>query len=1202
MNNSRNTRILSFFLSLLMAVSVLASLTVLPVWADEEQEPDSTEEAVTDPSDDSEGSEGEEDDESETPVKEYLTVEEAINTYLTNPYNSREEKLATMTLKLTRGDLELYCDKKTGEVAVKNTKTGQILLSNPYDAATASSDSVKAELLSQIVISFKDLANSGTSRTMYSFTESAQRGQIDVKNIKNGIRLEYTLGKEASKKLMPLWVEASRFETMILANISDETTYNRFMTYYTRVDINDETVQSIIDSNLEQYPIVGKTYSQVGYTPTVTETTVKQVGGTESTYTYSQDKYVSIYVIDSKAVQSERESNLLEGITKSYCPDYNYEEQDFDVTLTGYVGEDGNTAIFRMALEYYLTDTGFEVKLPANGISFDEEAYQLTNISVLQYLGASSNDNTGYTFIPDGSGTIIRNEDIAAVGKGYTVTGQIYGPDYAYHTLTYNGKSEIMRLPVYGTIENTTYYTDKIIGSHIVYQTDDSGNLVLDEDGNKIPTYVLFDEEAVPVTPITNEEGETVYYITDTLKKVEAAEGEPAGQTADEETDADTGDDDGTTADPTTSETPAYNYEVTPDSVVAQLVAETGTDGKTVLYAADEDGDKIKVIEYEYESYEIPQGFVAIIDAGESLANITSNHGGNVLHKYNSVYATFYPLSTDSYNLRDAISVGNDAEWTVTSERKYTGSFEINIILVSDYENSAYAGSYEGMAKAYQDYLIANQGLEKLSNTAADIPLYIESFGMIATQGTFLTIPVWIDTPLTTCEDIQSMYGRLSEQGITNVNFRLTGFTEGGMDYRLTATSVDFEKVVGGKKGYNALVEDAQSKGYGVFPDFDFVYAEGSSWFDGFSYSKWTVRTIDGRYASKRAYDATYQSFQYVGSVAVSPWAYDLMFEKFVKEMSDYKVDGVSFSTLGSDLNSDFDKDDPYNREDDKQYTIELLKSLSEQFDNIMVDGGNAYTYGYVEHILNLPLDGSRYLRSSQSVPFIGMVLHGYVNYAGTPTNMEGDIDYEILKIIENGASPYFILSAQNTNELKNWSYVAQYYSVNFDIWFDDLVEIYNTINDALKDVQTSAIVGHKFVDGMRVLTEAEQLEVEAAETAAREAYNVQKNADLVKAIRAAVKAGEFELPEDYVYIAEDGSVIIPDEFDIATFEAEYATFEETYDPGLDAVIDDHTIVYETYENGIAFLLNYNSFDVTVELNGTTYTVGALDFVKIPKA
>ena len=247
-------------------------------------------------------------------------------------------------------------------------------------------------------------------------------------------------------------------------------------------------------------------------------------------------------------------------------------------------------------------------------------------------------------------------------------------------------------------------------------------------------------------------------------------------------------------------------------------------------------------------------------------------------------------------------------------------------------------------------------------------------------------------------------------------------------------------------------------------------------WFDGFDYSEQTLRTIDDRYTSKREYDATFQSFQRVFSVAVSPWAYDAMVETFIGEFKDQglKSSGISASTLGTDLNSDFDQEDPYNREDNKEFTVDALKQLSKEFGNIMIDGGNAYTLGYVSHILNMPLDGSRYLRASQAIPFMGMVLHSYVQYAGSPTNMEGDTAYEILKIIENGASPYFMLSYQNTNELKEFQYLSDYYSVNFQIWLDDIREIYETVNEALKDVQNVPITSHEFIAGERVLTKDE--------------------------------------------------------------------------------------------------------------------------------
>ena len=44
---------------------------------------------------------------------------------------------------------------------------------------------------------------------------------------------------------------------------------------------------------------------------------------------------------------------------------------------------------------------------------------------------------------------------------------------------------------------------------------------------------------------------------------------------------------------------------------------------------------------------------------------------------------------------------------------------------------------------------------------------------------------------------------------------------------------------------------------------------------------------------------------------------------------------------------------------------------------------------------------------------------------------------------------------------------------------------------------------------------------------------------------------------------------------------------------------DDGRIVKVTYEGGKSFILNYNNFEITVVDDGTTYTIGALDFVQV---
>jgi len=126
--------------------------------------------------------------------------------------------------------------------------------------------------------------------------------------------------------------------------------------------------------------------------------------------------------------------------------------------------------------------------------------------------------------------------------------------------------------------------------------------------------------------------------------------------------------------------------------------------------------------------------------------------------------------------------------------------------------------------------------------------------------------------------------------------------------------------------------------------------------------------------------------------------------------------------------------------------------------------------------MLGVALDSSRYNFASRSVPFIGVVLHGSMRFAGTPLNMEGDMQYAMLKAIENGASPYFILSYQNTNVLKEDEQLSKYYSIRYDIWGNDIKNTYSILNDVLGDVQNKYIVGHEFLTGGTRIPDADEL------------------------------------------------------------------------------------------------------------------------------
>ncbi len=948
-------KLMSLFLAVLMLCGVMTSLSVMPVAAD-----------------DVAGETSE-------------TVEETtVDSLYTEVYASPEEKLATMKLMTTKGNYSIYAMESSGEVAVKDLTTGQVLFTNPYDIGAASaSESVKNEILSQIIVKFDE---NGRERVYTSFEYAAMRDQIKVKNIKNGIRVEYTIGREEARRLVPRMIRADRFEELIKApmeeyygvTLEDAEVFRnekdnplaaasfylcKQMSYFVYKSKDTATSDRLLQDLLDAFPIVDK---------------------------------MDIYILDKAATTTEIEK--IEEVIKTACPNYSYEEMDYDHQLTEYTGDEENPPVFKMALEYTLGEDGFTVRLPANGIRFNESKFQLTNVSVLPYMGAGNNTYTGYTFYPDGSGALFAFEDLADQNT-YTVASKIYGVDYAYHQIS-GTYQQTVRYPVFGIVENTEYYD-------CFYMNAETG-----EDKIVRMSSMIYDKVVS-----AQAEGQTTALVT--------------------------------------------KY--------GQIVSES-----------------------EAEKVTVDRGYVAIIEEGDALTELVTYHAG-VLSPYDTVQMNFNPRPKDSYNIADAISVGSNSEWTVVSNRKYVGNYKIHYVMLSDENEAAknelkdgawYEASWLGMAKAYRDYLVDKGVLTQLTadQISNNIPLYIESFGAVETIEKFMSIPVEVMRPLTSAKDVETMYEELSAAGATNINFKLTGYSNGGVFYSTMPYRLKWEKAVAEEVSMQELFDYAANVENGdltLFPEFEFSYAVMTGAFDGYSSRKHAARTIDDRMTFERPYMATQQKYSGSFRLAISPAYYDHFYTKLMENYLGYdNVSGISVGSFGYALNSDFDEDEPYNREDSKSFVAKALEYISGSKDGmeVMVEGGNAYTWQYADHILGAALDSSRYIKASYSVPFVGVVLHGYKNFAGIALNTEGDVNYAKLKAIENGASVYFTLSYQNTQILKEDRNLSKYYSIRYDIWFDDVVEIYNELNNATKDVQNKIIIDHQFLSGMRV-ADADELD-----------------------------------------------------------------------------------------------------------------------------
>lgn len=833
-------------------------------------------------------------------------VSAAKRDYLEETFVSEEDKLKNMKPVASQqlyndkeeadGELILYFDEFSGELALKNTKTGQILLSNPYNVKDVSDKKLRSQFLSQIYLNYKYI-NTSKSATYYSYSDCAIYDQLKiVEQTANSITVEYTLGDARERLLLPFKISVEKMDAL-LEQIPGRY-HNYILSRYDKIDIANSPNMSEDEKNawISQYPVCA------------------------TTAIYAFDIYK---LGDSAGMQ--RIAEYIEEYT-----DYTFEQLDIDYEEV-YDSTDNfqteETPTFKFNVKYALNKDGFTAELDAGSIQYNKNNYYIENIAILPYFGAANRNDKGYTFVPDGSGALIRFEDILEKGINDTQTITLYGSDYSLY-----------------------YVSDKNVES-----------------------------KTMPVFGLVN------------------------------------------------------------------------------------------------TSAPINEGYFAIIEQGDALATVISYHKTY----YHSIYSTFKLTATDEFDLADAFSSGQSSSQMVgvkaDPDDYYDGICKVRYVMLSDGETNVKntKASYTGMAEYYREYLVEKGTISKLEDVDADFTrIFLEVFGSINVEEKVLSFPINVNKPLTTFSDVKTIHQELTQNGVGNMSFILKGFANGGLSSKYP-TYVKWQRKLGGADGLQDLLEYAKTqKDLVIAPEFEFTYSQELKMFSGFKYKKTAVRTLDNRYSTKREYNAATQTFERTGGVAISSASFELAYTKFYKSISKYDVTTLSVRSLGSNLNSDYDKKgDFYDREDSKANVVNMLGLLSGEANNgnkgynLIIDAGNSYALPYADAILSASLDSSRFNIQSEAVPFYGMVLHGYKEFAGNAINMDGDSEYMFLKALENGASLYFTLAYQNGEYLKFDPVYNKYYSLNYSELKDDIINMYNEYNSIMASKQELVIVKHDFMN-----------------------------------------------------------------------------------------------------------------------------------------
>ncbi|MBR5032926.1 MAG: hypothetical protein IKX70_04600 [Treponema sp.] len=442
-------------------------------------------------------------------------------------------------------------------------------------------------------------------------------------------------------------------------------------------------------------------------------------------------------------------------------------------------------------------------------------------------------------------------------------------------------------------------------------------------------------------------------------------------------------------------------------------------------------------------------GFISIIQSGSEYAGLTAEIAGK-LGSYNYAHFDYRMLHYEQFEVSTR---------TTSAQYIYENSLPQGEVIKQSFIFTD-SPSYVDMATKYRDYLFA--GAKKTQNK--DIPLAVELVGAIEKKQQVFGMPKTKPYALTTYKEAVSIIQQIDDMGMQNVNYKLSGFINGGIRSTML-NKMNFIRSLGGKGSFKKLVKAVKGSSAKLYLDGAVQTQYRTGLFKGFFSYRDAARFVSDELCKLYEYSELWygkdpdRDYYYLLKQSLRDKSADVL----SKNASKLGLDGISYKDNGKNLSSDFNERHLTTRAQARQSQQDKMQQANDKGLGIMINAGNDYALKYVDFITNMELRGSEYAIIDKTVPFYQIALHGYKNYAGSPVNLGYETDQIILESAETAAGLYYSFMQASPKKLQETNY-TEYFSSNFDTWKENFEASYNRYNKELAVVANSLIIDHEYV------------------------------------------------------------------------------------------------------------------------------------------
>jgi hypothetical protein len=421
--------------------------------------------------------------------------------------------------------------------------------------------------------------------------------------------------------------------------------------------------------------------------------------------------------------------------------------------------------------------------------------------------------------------------------------------------------------------------------------------------------------------------------------------------------------------------------------------------------------------------------FITVLEKGASYGELQA-HPAGIITKFNFLYSAF--VYNQSY-----FQATNRSGAGVTTLQPTTNAFDV----VAHYRFlSGGDSNYVGMARSYQDYLIAKGMLPAVASPGGDIGIKLEFLGAEKERILFWNRSI----PMTTVDQMREILRQLD---VHNPDVVYYGWQPKGAS-TMAPTRLRIDGSLGSKNELASFVEEVTAAD-GRF----YLYLDPQA-----------ALRDEGGYSARNDLAMAITNVDILGYNRNKVNFYfnmDALADRYASLSQDVLAElsaGLAVDGVGSTLYSDFGGDEVLNREQ----AINLYRRLLEETEGpTAFYMPNDYMFSYMMAYYDIPLSDSGYLYTTDIVPFLQIVLAGYVPYYGPAMNFSSNLRADLVRHADYGVYPSYFLTEEVTAKILNtssdWIFTSSY-----EQWGREVQENYRWLNALLGPVKGERIVARE--------------------------------------------------------------------------------------------------------------------------------------------